>query len=322
MLIVAFSSSDLALRVDGDLLREVALRDRGRHVGDRRAPGSVRLFASRFTLSVQAAPGAGDAFDRRPGRRGLPFGADLARDARHLGGEASESWSTIVLIVELRAGRSRPSSRSVIFCVEVAARDGRRHLGDRCAPGRSGCRPSGSRSRSGPRQVPETPSTCGLAAELALGADLAGDARHLGRERRSWSTIVLIVLFSSSTSPRASTVIFFERSPFGDRGRHLGDVPHLVGEVVRERVHALGQVRARCRRRLRPGPGRRACPSVPTSRATRVTSAANEESWSTIVLIVSLSSRISPLDVDGDLLREVAVRDRGRDRRRCCGPGR
>ena len=35
-------------------------------------------------------------------------------------------------------------------------------------------------------------------------------------------------------------------------------------------------------------------PSVPTSRATRVTSAANERSWSTIVLIVFLSSRISP----------------------------
>ncbi len=36
-------------------------------------------------------------------------------------------------------------------------------------------------------------------------------------------------------------------------------------------------------------------PSVPTSRATRVTSDANERSWSTIVLIVFLSSRISPL---------------------------
>ena len=36
-------------------------------------------------------------------------------------------------------------------------------------------------------------------------------------------------------------------------------------------------------------------PSVPTSRATRVTSSANEESWSTIVLMVRLSSRISPL---------------------------
>src|SRR5262249_7546759 len=35
-------------------------------------------------------------------------------------------------------------------------------------------------------------------------------------------------------------------------------------------------------------------PSVPTSRATRVTSSANDESWSTIVLIVFLSWRISP----------------------------
>ena len=35
-------------------------------------------------------------------------------------------------------------------------------------------------------------------------------------------------------------------------------------------------------------------PSVPTSRATRVTSAANAFSWSTIVLMVSFSCRISP----------------------------
>ena len=35
-------------------------------------------------------------------------------------------------------------------------------------------------------------------------------------------------------------------------------------------------------------------PSVPTSRATRVTSEANDDSWSTIVLIVFFSSRISP----------------------------
>ena len=46
-------------------------------------------------------------------------------------------------------------------------------------------------------------------------------------------------------------------------------------------------------------PGTCACPpslpSVPTSRATRVTSAAKARSWSTIALMVFLSSRISPL---------------------------
>ena len=36
-------------------------------------------------------------------------------------------------------------------------------------------------------------------------------------------------------------------------------------------------------------------PSVPTSRATRVTSPAKALSWSTIVLMVSFSCRISPL---------------------------
>ena len=33
-------------------------------------------------------------------------------------------------------------------------------------------------------QVPATPSTCGLAAELAFGADLARHARHFRGERR------------------------------------------------------------------------------------------------------------------------------------------
>ncbi len=37
------------------------------------------------------------------------------------------------------------------------------------------------------------------------------------------------------------------------------------------------------------------CPSVPTSRATRVTSSAKADSWSTIVFTVSLSSSSSPV---------------------------
>src|ERR1700738_483632 len=48
-------------------------------------------------------------------------------------------------------------------------------------------------------------------------------------------------------------------------------------------------------------------PSVPTSRATRVTSEAKPFSWSTIVLIVSLSSRISPL-TSTVILRERSPR--------------
>ena len=54
-------------------------------------------------------------------------------------------------------------------------------------------------------------------------------------------------------------------------------------------------------------------PSVPTSRATRVTSSAKPTSWSTMVLMVSLSSGISPSRVDGDLLGQVAVGHRRGD---------
>jgi hypothetical protein len=53
-------------------------------------------------------------------------------------------------------------------------------------------------------------------------------------------------------------------------------------------------------------------PSVPTSRATRVTSAANERSCSTIVLMVFLEQQDLAAHVDRDLLRQVAAGDRGR----------
>ena len=55
-------------------------------------------------------------------------------------------------------------------------------------------------------------------------------------------------------------------------------------------------------------------PSVPTSRATRVTSSANDESWSTIALTVlpireELALQRLPLDRERHLLGEVAVGD-------------
>ena len=56
-------------------------------------------------------------------------------------------------------------------------------------------------------------------------------------------------------------------------------------------------------------------PSVPTSRATRVTCSANDDSWSTIVLRVFFSSRISPARVHVDLLRQVTAGHRRGDLR-------
>ena len=72
-----------------------------------------------------------------------------------------------------------------------------------------------------------------LAAELALGADLARDARHLVGERRELVDHgVDRVLRARAISPLASTVIFWERSPLATAVVDLGDVAHLVGEVA------------------------------------------------------------------------------------------
>jgi hypothetical protein len=51
-----------------------------------------------------------------------------------------------------------------------------------------------------------------------------------------------MVFFSSRISPFTSTVIFFEQVAGGDRLRHVGDVPHLAGQVRRHEVHGVGQV--------------------------------------------------------------------------------
>ena len=109
----------------------------------------------------------------------------------------------------------------------------------------------------------------------------------------SWSTIVLIVFFNSSTSPRTSTVIFLDRSPLA-----TAVVTSAMFRTCVVRLFAMKFTLSVRSFHVPPTPFTWAWPpsfpSVPTSRATRVTSDAKDESWSTIVLIVFFSSRISP----------------------------
>jgi len=60
-------------------------------------------------------------------------------------------------------------------------------------------------------------------------------------------------------------------------------------------------------------------PSVPTSRATRVTSLANELSWSTMVLMVFFQLQNFAPNVHRDLARQVTVGDGGGSLARCSG---
>ena len=105
--------------------------------------------------------------------------------------------------------------------------------------------------------------------------------------------MTLIVFLSSRISPFTSTVIFFDRSP-----EATAVVTSAMLRTWPVRLAAIRLTLSVKSFHVPPTPSTRAwppnLPSVPTSRATRVTSDANELSWSTMVLMVFLSSRISP----------------------------
>ncbi len=137
-------------------------------------------------------------------------------------------------------------------------------------------------------QTPDTPSTVAWPPSRPSVPTSRATRVTSAAKERSWSTIVLTVSLSSNTSPLTSTVIFFERSPFATA---VVTVAMLrTCSVSDDAMKLTLSVRSR---HVPETPFTCACPpslpSVPTSRATRVTSSANDESWSTMVLIVDLS---------------------------------
>ena len=142
-------------------------------------------------------------------------------------------------------------------------------------------------------QVPATPGTWAWPPSLpsvptSRATRVTSEANEL-----SWSTIVLMVSFSSRISPRTSTVILRDRSP---RATAVVTLAMLRTWAVRLPHIALTESVRSFQVPATPGTiaWPPSLPSVPTSRATRVTSEAKERSWSTIVLMASLSCRISP----------------------------
>ncbi len=145
-----------------------------------------------------------------------------------------------------------------------------------------------------PRQVPDTSSTSAWPPSLpSVPTSRATRVTSAANARRR-STIVLIVSARVATSPLASTAIFCDRSPSA-----TAVATWAIDRTWSVRFEAMKFTDSVRSRQVPETPSTSAwppsLPSVPTSRATRVTWSANEESWSTIVLMVSLSSRISPL---------------------------
>ena len=142
-------------------------------------------------------------------------------------------------------------------------------------------------------QVPEMPFTTAWPPSLpsvptSRATRVTSEANEL-----SWSTMTLMVFFRPRISPFTSTVIFFDRSPLA-----TAVVTSAMLRTWAVRLPAIRftlsvrsfQVPAAPRTSAWPP----SLPSVPTSRATRVTSEANVPSWSTMVLTMREVRRNSP----------------------------
>ena len=228
---------DLALDVDGDLLGEVAVGDGRGHVGDV-ADLAGEVAGHEVDAVGQVLPGAGDPLDV-----GLPaelsFGADLAGDAGHFRGERAELVDHRVDGVLELEDLALDVDGDLLG--EVAVGDGRGHGGD---VAHLGGEVAGHEVDAVGQVLPGARNAfdLGLSAELSLGADLAGDAGHLGGERPELvDHRVDRVLELEDLALDVDGDLLGEVA-VGDGGGDLGDVADLAGEVAGHRVDAVGQV--------------------------------------------------------------------------------
>jgi hypothetical protein len=228
---------DLALHVDRDLLREVAAGDRLGHVGDV-AHLAGQVARHRVHAVRQVLPRSGDALDvGLPAEN--PLGTHFARHARHFRGERRElvdhRIDRVLQFQDLALDVHRDLLR------KIAVRHGLRHVGDVAHLTRQ---VAGHEVHAVGQVLPRARHAfdAGLATQLALGPHLARHPRHFGRKR------------AELVDHRVDRVLQLEKFALDvdrdllrqvarrDRGRHVGDVAHLCGQVACHRVHAVGQV--------------------------------------------------------------------------------
>ena len=142
-------------------------------------------------------------------------------------------------------------------------------------------------------QVPATPCTSAWPPSLPSVPTSRATRVTSAANERNWSTMLLMVFLSPEISPFTSTVIFLERSPAA-----TALVTSAMLRTWLVRLPAIELTESVRSFQVPDTPSTRAWPpsepSVPTSRATRVTSEAKERSWSTMVLMVFFSVRNSP----------------------------
>ena len=249
----------------------------------------VRLPAIEFTLSVRSfhtplTPGTSAWPPRRPS-------VPTSRATRVTSAANDRSWSTIVLTVALSSRISPFTSTVIFFERSPAATAVVTSAMLRTCEVRLPAMKFTDSVRS--FHVPDTPCTSACPPSLPSVPTSRATRVTSAANERSWSTIVLTVFLSSSTSPFTSTVILRERSPaataFVTSAMLRTCEVRLPAMKFTDSVRSFQVPATPCTSAWPPS-----FPSVPTSLATRVTSAAKDRSVSTIVLIVDLSSSTSP----------------------------
>ncbi len=249
----------------------------------------VRLLAIQLTLSVRpfhvpATPGTSAC---PPSLPSVP----TSRATRVTSAAKLLSWSTIVLIVFFSSRISPFTSTAILRERSPRATAVVTSAMLRTCPVRLVAIALTESVRS--FHVPATPGTLAWPPSLPSVPTSRATRVTSAAKPFSWSTIVLTVSFSWRISPRTSTVILRDRSP-----RATAVVTSAMFRTCDVRFVAIAFTESVRSFHVPATPGTIACPpsfpSVPTSRATRVTSEANDRSWSTIVLMASLSCRISP----------------------------
>jgi len=233
---------DLSARLDGNLLGQVSVCDRGR---DQRDVAHLRgqVPSQRVHAVGEILPRAGRAWNARLATK-LPLDPDFSSHRGDLVREGPERVRHVIDSVGER--RDFPSSLQHQLLSQVAVRNRGYDLGD--AADLAG--EVGGHHVDVVRKVfPRTRDSwdLGLATKLAVGSDFASDARHLARENAElFDHCVDGVLQLEDLTPGIDGDLLRQIAG-GDRRRHRGDITDLVCEVAGEEVDVVREVLPRPR---------------------------------------------------------------------------
>src|SRR5207302_872734 len=223
------------MHIDGDFLRQIAVGDGDGHVGDVSDLGR-QITGHEVDAIGQVFPGTGDA--RNDGLAAqFAFGADLAGNAGHFGGETAQLVDHRVDgILELQDFAAHIDGD---FLGEVAVGNRDLHVAVATYLGRQ---VTGHDVDAIGQVLPGAgdPGHGGLAAELAFGADFAGDAGDFGGERIQLIDHRVDRFFELQDFAMDVDGDFLREVAVGNGDCKFGDISDLRLQITRYEVEALG----------------------------------------------------------------------------------